>query len=236
MESGYPVNDRIYILKDDERLGPFELDQIFEGLERGEFRYDDVCLREGAGETERIRQILDWDEHTSPVAESPTESAEEAEEIDHGSQLEEEGPDVSRTPLYHGHRSIISFPLPFFGLVGGIVGAVWLYPTDAMYTLAGIIVAVFSLAYLSLTRYTQEYFITDRRIELVTGLIARSSKEVRITDIRAVNVTCEGLPGVFGVGKVDFFTIGDSPEVSFTEVWAAKEVKTLVRKLQDSSL
>lgn len=232
MNSGYPVNEKIYILKGDETLGPFEIDEILEGLEQGELGYDDVCLREGAGETERLRQILDWDEqHSSSTP--PLEERTNQEEDDF-SETEEEHT-ISRAPLYHGHRSIITFPLPLFGVVGGIVGAIWLFPADGLFTLGGILIAVFSLGYLSLTRYTREYFITARRIELVTGLIARSSKEVRIVDVRAVNVTCDGLPGIFGVGKVDFFTIGDNPEVSFTEVWAAKEVKTLVRKLQDSS-
>ncbi|MDF1826482.1 MAG: PH domain-containing protein [Verrucomicrobiales bacterium] len=233
MASGYPVNERIFILKGDETLGPFEIDEIFEGLERGELRYDDVCLREGAGETERIRQILDWDDHkASPPLPSATQDA--GDEPGPNDPEPEEKQTSSRVALYHGHRSIIAFPLPFLGLVGGIVGAVWLYPAGALYPLSGMVIAVLSLTYLSLTRYTREYFITNRRVELVTGLIARSSKEVRITDIRAVNVTCEGIPGIFGVGKVDFFTIGDHPEVSFTDAWAAKEIKTLVRKLQDA--
>jgi len=141
----------------------------------------------------------------------------------------------SNKPLYHGHRSMVTFPLAFIGLVGGSISAVWLYSTDPAFTFVGITIAILSLAYLSLMRYTREYFITEKRVELVSGLIARSSKEVRITDIRAVNISCEGLPGMIGVGTVDFFTIGDNPEVSFSHAWAAKEIKSLVRKLQDSS-
>ncbi|NLT72556.1 MAG: PH domain-containing protein, partial [Verrucomicrobiaceae bacterium] len=76
---------------------------------------------------------------------------------------------------------------------------------------------------------------TPRRIEKITGLLARSSQEVRIEDIRAINVTCRGLIGILGIGTVDFFTTGDTAEVSFHQIWAAQKVKTLVRRLQDVS-
>lgn len=236
MDSDYPVNERIFVLKEDRTIGPFEIDEILEMLDSGELSYDDVCLREGAGETERLRQILDWDE-PEPVPNAPFQ--DDTAEPEKPPAPETDRPPgtargASSRPLYHGYRSIVTFPLAFLGLVGGVVGAVWLYPASAAYSFLGIALAVLSLAYLSLMRYTREYFITEKRVELVTGLIARSSKEVRIADIRAVNVSCEGIAGMIGVGNVDFFTIGDNPEVSFTDAWAAKEIKTLVRQLQDA--
>lgn len=236
MDSDYPVSERVFVLKEDRTIGPFEIDEILEKLDSGELSYDDVCLREGAGETERLRQILDWDEPTplfdgSVPGESFATPQAPAPETDPPPEPVRVG---SSRPLYHGYRSIVTFPLSFLGLVGGLVGAVWLYPAGAAYTFFGIALAVLSLVYLSLMRYTREYFITEKRVELVTGLIARSSKEVRIADIRAVNVSCEGIAGMIGVGNVDFFTIGDNPEVSFTDAWAAKEIKTLVRRLQDA--
>ena len=36
-----------------------------------------------------------------------------------------------------------------------------------------------------------------------------------------------------GVGTVEFNTTGDEPEVVFQDVWAANEVKALVRRIQD---
>ena len=95
-------------------------------------------------------------------------------------------------------------------------------------------VSIIALVYLSVMRYEKEYFITQKRVELVTGLFARSSKEVLIADLKAVNITCKGLTGMIGIGQVDFFTTGDLPEVSFPRAWAAKEIKSLVRKLQDA--
>ena len=129
---------------------------------------------------------------------------------------------------------MLSQPLPFLGLLGGIVAAIWLYPIGLKFTFGASAVAIFSLTSLSFTRFTNEYFVTGRRIEIVKGLVARSSNEVRISDVRAINVTCSGLTGAMGVGTVDFFTAGNEPEVTFRKVWAAKKVKSLVRRLQDS--
>lgn len=234
MNHDFPVDDRIFVLKNGDSLGPFDIEEILERLESGEFLYDDVCLREGAIETERIRQVLDWEEN----AEIPPETAEEDSAFDESeteSTTEQQQPrqSISGRMLYRGHPSILTFPLSLIGLVGGIVGAVWMFPVDLRVSLLGIAVSILSLAYITLMRFTREYFICPKRIELTTGLIAKSSNEVRISDIRAINVSCIGLMGIFGVGTVDFFTTGDDPEVSFSDIWAAKKVKTLVRQLQD---
>ena len=90
-----------------------------------------------------------------------------------------------------------------------------------------------SLTWLGWKRFQQDYIITPKRIEEVRGLIVRSSTEARIADIRSINVTCRGLQGLLGIGTVDFFTSGDSPEVSFRQVWGAQKVKSFVRRLQD---
>ena len=243
-EKGYPVDDRYYVLKQDESLGPFDVEELLEQIEIGAFTYDDVCLRVGDTECSRLRKVLDWDDgaqlesgeasqeaHQRDQGDSP----EEADEDDH--EEEPAPPNTSPEPgtvLYGGHPSMLSQPLPFLGLLGGIVAAIWLYPLDLKFTLGASAVAIFSLASLSLTRCTNEYFVTGRRIEIVKGLIARSSNEGRISDVRAINVTCSGLIGAMGIGTVDFFTAGDEPEVTFRKVWAAKKVKALVRQLQDS--
>ncbi len=236
-ESGYPEDDRYYVLKQDESLGPFDVEELLEQIEIGAFSYDDVCLRVGDTECSRLRTVLDWDEEgvvesaeTETVSDPPLESTPPDEAGD-----ETEPPSLAPgTILYRGHPSALSQPLPFIGLTGGIVAAIWLYSIDIKFTLAAAAVSLLSLACLSFMRFTNDYFVTGRRIEIVKGLIARSSNEVRIADVRAINVTCSGLIGAFGIGTVDFFTAGDEPEVTFKKIWAAKKVKGLVRKLQDS--
>ncbi len=221
MKKGFPADDLFYILKGDESLGPFNVNEILTRIEDGTFHYDDVCLRDGATECERLREVLDW--------ENPMEPAEGKLDDDQISPSLEPG-----AILYQGHPSLLSYPLSFIGLVGGIIGGIWLYPVDIRLALLSAAAAILAGAYLSLMRFSNDYLISPRRIELISGVIAKSSNEIRVTDIRAINITCRGILGVIGIGTVEFFTAGDSPEISFRHIWAAKRVKELVRRLQDS--
>ncbi|MDH4408652.1 MAG: PH domain-containing protein [Verrucomicrobiales bacterium] len=241
----YPVDDEIYVLKGGRRLGPFTVENLLDGLESGDFSEDDICLRPGATDLERIRDLLDWeDEPKAGKADEPNEEdlAEEFDEEETSDEDEDGTPrerpaaaGSSNRILYAGHPSVLNYPASLIALIGGITGGVWLYRLDPNLTLAGLALAVAGLVRLSFVRFTHDYHIRPRRIEVTTGFIARSSREVRIEDIRSINVTCRGILGMFGIGTVDFLTSGDTPEVSFERVWAARKIKTLVRKLQDTS-
>lgn len=237
-DSDYPVRDRLFVLKDGESRGPFEIGEILDLLDAGDLDYEDVCLREGAADTERLRDVLDWEGRQPVATEEPadadTKDGDPRESPD-GSDREAPSPFPPGGILYRGHPSVLAQPLTLLGLVGGVVAGAWIYSTDSRLMLLCVLISIFSLARLTLVRFTHDYFISPRRIELVTGLVAKNSREVRISDIRAINVTCSGLVGVLGVGTVDFFTSGDDPEVSFERIWAASRVKKLVRRLQDES-
>ncbi len=223
-----PLDENVFLLKNSRKVGPFSIDELLDGLESGEFTGDDICLREGETECERLRDVLDWDSELpsggSVYGKSGFRETEFREEL---------LPDASAL-LYAGHPSILCSPIALSSLVVGMTAGAWLYPVDATYTVAGIGVALMGLVYLSFLRFTQDYHIMPRRVEVITGLIARSSNEVRIVDIRSINVTCRGISGLMGIGTVDFFTSGDQPEVTFRQIWAANRVKLLVRKLQDT--
>lgn len=214
MTDGFPEESRYLILKNERSLGPFSVDEILQQIEEGDLSYEDVCLREGGEVCQRLKEVLDWEDE--PPEENGTLPLDQVE------------------VLYSGHPSMLSSPLSVFGLIGGIVSGLWFLLIDFRLTLLCFSVAIASLSHLTLQRYSHDYLVTRRRIELIRGLIARSSNEVRIADIRAINVSCEGVSGFIGIGTVDFFTTGDDPEISFREIWAAKKVKELVRRLQDS--
>lgn len=247
MDELYPVDDEIYVLKEGRRLGPFTVENLLDGLESGDFSEDDICLRPGATDLERIRDLLDWEEE--PEADeggTPEEDDEDLEEDfdEEATDDEVEGKTSQSRPvtagssnrlLYAGHPSALNYPISLIALVGGITGGIWLYRIDPNLTLAGLALAVAGLVRLSFVRFTHDYHIRPRRIEVTTGFLARSSREVRIEDIRSINVTCRGILGMFGIGTVDFLTSGDAPEVSFERVWAARNIKALVRRLQDTS-
>ena len=247
MTSGYPIHDQIHVLKAEESLGPFSIDEILDGLEDGVFDLNDVCLRVGAIDTERIRDIIDWEENSFPTEQSeqresrhfpsPFDEGAPREEHEEEDLVEPVSPDASAPPstLYAGHPSILTYPLSVLGVVGGAVGAIWLFSFDLWLSLSCLAVCGISLTYLTYLRFTRDFLITTRRVEVISGLIARSSNEIRIVDIRAINVTCRGISGLFGIGTVDFFTTGDDPEVRFENVWAAKDIKQLVRNIQDQN-
>ncbi len=238
MEDRRPWDETVFVLKRGQKLGPFSLDELLERLETGELSEDDVCLREAATETERIRDLLDWEDGT--MTGDPDEEAEEEDddEIEEEDEAEASAPPAATSRpdrlLYSGHPSILTYPFSMLALTGGLFAGVWLYRYDVTYTLAGIGLAMVGLIRLSLVSFTHDYHIRERRIEIITGLLARSSREVRIADIRSINVTCRGLPGLIGIGTIDFLTSGDQPEVSFRQVWAARKLKQKIRRLQDA--
>ena len=253
MEDEYPIDDGIYVLKGGRRLGPFTVENLLDGLESGDFSEDDVCLTD----CERLREILDWEEDAEVVPDEEDEDDFEESGSEFGEDdFEDEAPEVdeeedertsrgrptaspsrlaSNRLLYAGHPSVLNYPLALGALVLGITGGIWVYRIDPNLTLAGLGLAVAGLVRLSFVRFTHDYHIRPRRIEVTTGFIARSSREVRIEDIRSINVTCRGLLGLFGIGTVDFLTSGDTPEITFERIWAAQKIKKLVRKLQDTA-
>ena len=71
---------------------------------------------------------------------------------------------------------------------------------------------------------------------MVWGVIGRNSKEVRICDIRSIDVYEPGLKGLLGLGTLDFSSAANSGiEVQFKDVRHAHHVKQQVRRLQKSS-
>jgi hypothetical protein len=61
----------------------------------------------------------------------------------------------------------------------------------------------------------------------------KSSNEVRIRDVRTINVRRAGFRGFLGVGTVEFSSVGDAVDVAFVNIWHPQRVKRLVRELQD---
>ncbi len=118
-------------------------------------------------------------------------------------------------------------------VVGGVVGGYLIGPHSLWGMLTGFGICSLSIIYIVLARAAHVYVITARRIEAVHGLVAKDSTEIRVEDIRTINVRRSGIPGLLGVGTVDFSSTGDSVDVSFADVWGARRIKKLVRRLQD---
>jgi len=255
-----PIQDPVYVLKKGHRIGPLSVDEILDFLEEGTLDYNDLCLREGSAECERLREILDWDAIPGSIVTVPPEvtttalaprsgnfiephhtSKEPANEK--VSESDRESDDAPTPPadlapstiLYRGHPSVVKFPGSVFGILSGIGLGIWLHDVSIWITAGGFFLALLCLSYLSYCRAVRLYLISPKRVEIITGLIAKNSKEARIIDVRAINVSRSGFAGLFGVGTGEFSTAGEESEVTFSDVWSAHEVKALVREIQDNS-
>ncbi len=116
------------------------------------------------------------------------------------------------------------------------VGGYYLGAQDGWYAFGGISLASFLFTYACFHRSCTEYIVTEARVEVIAGFLRKSSFEVRVCDIRAINVRQSGLKGLLGIGTVEFASAGsDSIEVSFPNVRRPHRIKALVRQLQDNA-
>jgi membrane protein YdbS with pleckstrin-like domain len=145
----------------------------------------------------------------------------------------DDGTDPGEGPLFVAHPSWLAYSGGFMAvaLLAGL-GA-FLLPFGGEYSLIPFLAALAWLFGITLARYSTDYLVDEDRVEKVWGLLARSSREVRICDVRNIDVHMRGLKGLLGVGTVDISSAGSSDvEVSFRDVRGAHEVKQLVRQLQ----
>ncbi|TLD69627.1 PH domain-containing protein [Phragmitibacter flavus] len=170
----------------------------------------------GQSDIPQFEEDINADELAYPSSSYPPSSAEE--EI-----------------LYIGHPSWLSFPKSLIGFT--LFAAATVYVLAAQIglewaMLLGSIAGLF-LVFITLERTTTTYFVTSYRIEIEFGIIGRNTKEVRIRDIRAIDVHQRGYKALVGLGTVEFDSSASSgPEVIFTNVRHPHQIKELVRSLQ----
>jgi uncharacterized membrane protein YdbT with pleckstrin-like domain len=111
--------------------------------------------------------------------------------------------------------------------------------------LTGVIVGVFTLGLglliippllllFYLERQRRRFVVTNKRVKAEWGLITKSSSEVRIRDIRAMNIRRTGLAGLFGIGTLEFSSsAAGGVEVAFPAILNAQGVKDIVTRQQD---
>jgi uncharacterized membrane protein YdbT with pleckstrin-like domain len=113
------------------------------------------------------------------------------------------------------------FSLPNLGLILWAVRA------------ALIVLALLLVCWIQLDRSRRRYSVTNKRVSVEYGIINRNSNEVRIHDIRSINLQKSGLSGLLGIGRVEFSSAaGDDAEVIFWNTPEAEKVRDLVRSLQ----
>ena len=84
-----------------------------------------------------------------------------------------------------------------------------------------------------LQRFKRFYRLTNQRASMEIGLLVKNSNEIRVQDIRSINVAKSGLGGLLGIGTIEFSSAAsDDAEVIFFKVAKADQIRDMVRKLQ----
>jgi hypothetical protein len=148
-----------------------------------------------------------------------------------GTELDERGREMI---LHEAHPSLLSYPRRLFVVGCAAVAAIYLMPMGMFYLALATGIGAILLLSVLIERGSELYRVTDRRVERRYGIFATSSKEVRVRDIRSIDVKKRGLAGLFGVGDVEFSSAGGSEvEVCFARVMRAEGIKDLVREVQE---
>ena len=125
-------------------------------------------------------------------------------------------------------------------LVAAVVGSFWLVLPDYASILWGAraalgVIALLLIGWIQIDRSRRRYAVTNRRVSVEYGIISRTSNEVRIQDIRSINVTKHGIGGLIGIGTIEFSSAAtDDAEVTFVGIAGADGVRDMVRKLQNT--
>jgi membrane protein YdbS with pleckstrin-like domain len=145
---------------------------------------------------------------------------------------EERGPEET---LYQGHPSWLAYPKSLLALLLLIASAVVSHRMQIglEWVLLFGSVAGLILLFVGLDRFTCTYFITTRRVEMEYGVLGRNTREVRIRDIRSIDVQQGGWRALLGMGNVRFdSSVSSGPEVYFKNVHRPHALKELVREMQ----
>ena len=144
--------------------------------------------------------------------------------------------------IFQGHpswRSVLGF------YIKGLVFAVAVAAVAALVTLIGdevkwgIVAAAAAIAFLVVLfvgfvkRVATTYTITNQRLHIRRGIVARKIQQTRIERVQNVNISQSFLERLLQVGKVDFDTAGtDDADFSFGGVSQPEHVMQAVESAQ----
>jgi uncharacterized membrane protein YdbT with pleckstrin-like domain len=146
------------------------------------------------------------------------------------------------TVIFQGHpswRSILGFYLKWLivaVVAGGLAALVTAVGDEISFGVIVIVVAiVMALATVVglIKRIATTYSITNQRLHIKRGIIARKIQQTRIERVQNVNITQSAIERVLQVGTVDFDTAGtDDSEFSFVGVAQPEQVMQAVEQAQ----
>ena len=108
------------------------------------------------------------------------------------------------------------------------IGVFLVVPPFALLGLITLPICCVIFAYIYFARTSTRYTITNKRVSMESGIFTKTSRELRIQDIRSIAAHINFL----GYGNIEFSSASDEVDVTFTAVAGAAAVRDLVKKLQ----
>jgi hypothetical protein len=244
------MHARFRLLEHPEFTESLTREDLFVLAQRGAIGRGDICEDEESGRSHTVGELVRGVGRVRTAdggsrVERPAylEIRADGVRTDVDDELDDEGPDEledgyaytasGERILFHGHPSWLSYSKGLFLAVLLAVAGALAVPFGPRYVLLGFLCSSATLTCVGLARYSRDYLITEDRVEVLWGLIGRSSKEVRIRDIRSIDVRESWISGLMGLGSVDFSSSANAGvEVAFDFVRKSHRVKELVRQLQ----
>ena len=222
--------NQTHILKNHQQLGPFDDALILASLQNGSFDYSDLCWREGWEDWKPLDSLF-----PRPAPPAPS--------------LRAEPKAIEEKSAWEGRPSLINYSLSI--AVGAIsliaIGVVPFLPWAANPEIAKqanpiiqiilLCIAVFVLAKALCRYFAQKYKITTHRVIVESGLFIKNSKQLRIKDIRSLEVSKNAFEGfLLGMGSLELSTAAtDDAEIIFAGIRDADKVRDLVSRLQSQA-
>jgi uncharacterized membrane protein YdbT with pleckstrin-like domain len=130
------------------------------------------------------------------------------------------------TTLWQGHPSWKAMLLFYvkWTIISLLPIAIWVVldvagqnVTPTWLSVATIVLLVLTYAIGWLRRITTRYLVTDRRIQIRTGIASRHERTTHIDRVQNVNLSQSLAQRILGIGDVDWDTAGtEAPESDFT--------------------
>ena len=95
----------------------------------------------------------------------------------------------------------------------------------------GIGIIIFLVWYLR--NKSSKLTVTENDVQFEKGLLSKSRSEVNIGSIRTVKVHQTFGNRIFGTGRIELYTAGDSPEIVAIGMPDPNQVRELIRKAQN---
>jgi membrane protein YdbS with pleckstrin-like domain len=208
----------ILVIKDGEQYGPYELNDLAGYVSQGSFTLTDLCWQDGWADWQPLSSIIS--RPPPPAAPVETQAQPQAATSSPAKQSEE--------ILWEGHAN-------FWRYAGQIIWSILIGLIVAVFTFGiGLLIMPFWWWAIYAERKKRKYIVTNKRVKVEFGLFTKSTKEVRIRDIKSINVVKKGMAGLFGIGTLEFSSAGGSGvEVAFEAINNAQKIRDMVANLQE---